>query len=362
MAKKSILKFSGSSSNNVEDHTCITKFKFQELAAATKNFAQESLLGEGEYGRTFKGCLKRSGQKSSSQDVAIRRFDDENISNIYGCDNQITFSTLRLRSLLHHPNLADLIGYGINEKDQMFLVYEFLPLGSLKNHLHDLPCNKKPLDWNTRMKIAAGAAKGLNYLHEISNPPIVHGNVKPSNILIGEGYQPKLSDFFLLKERIPERDESGYTRFFGRQSQRQAPEFLENFKLTQQSDIYSFGLVLLELISGRKAEKKSSLTQWAICQLMVYGEEFTTLADPLLEGRYPEQGLYQALSLAAECLQRKDVTRPRIGYVLNVLSNLASEIYDENAIQINRAGTLAIGNLEKERLTQQWRGVHCFFV
>lgn len=119
---------------------------------------------------------------------------------------------------------------------------------------------------------------------------------------------------------------------------------------------------MLELISGRKAEKKPSLTEWAICKLVVYGEEFTTVADPLLEGRYPEQGLYQALSLAAECLQHKDVTRPRIGYVVNVLSNLASEVYDQNAIQFNRAGTLAVGNLEKERLTQQWRGVHCFFV
>ncbi|XP_026391064.1 serine/threonine-protein kinase PBL27-like isoform X5 [Papaver somniferum] len=328
MAKKSIFRFGGSSSNNAEDDTGITKFKFQELAAATKNFAPESLLGEGENGRTFKGCLKRSGQ-----DVAIRQLDEENISAIYG----------------------------INEKNEMYLVYEFMPLGSLRNHLHDL--NKKPLDWNMRMKIAAGAAKGLKYLHEISNPPAIHGNIKPSNILLCEGsYNPKVSDFFLLKERIPECDESGYTRFFGRQNHRRAPEFLENFKLTQQSDIYSFGLVLLELISGRKAEKTPSLTQWAIRELVVYGEEFTAVADPLLEGCYPEQGLYQALSLAAECLQRKDVTRPRIGYVLNVLSNLASEMYDQNAIQINRAGTLAVGSIDKERLTQQWRGVHCFFV
>lgn len=356
MAKSSIFRFGGSSSNNAEDDTGITKFKFQELAAAKKNFAPESLLGEGENGRTFKGCLKRSGQ-----DVAIRQLDEENISAIYGCDNQIKFSTLRLRSLLHHPNVADLIGYSINEKNEMYLVYEFMPLGSLRNHLHDL--NKKPLDWNMRTKIAAGAAKGLKYLHEISNPPAIHGNIKPSNILLCEGsYNPKVSDFFLLKERIPECDESGYTRFFGRQNHRRAPEFLENFKLTQQSDIYSFGLVLLELISGRKAEKTPSLTQWAIRELVVYGEEFTAVADPLLEGRYPEQGLYQALSLAAECLQRKDVTRPRIGYVLNVLSNLASEMYDQNAIQINRAGTLAVGSIDKERLTQQWRGVHGFFV
>lgn len=93
---------------------------------------------------------------------------------------------------------------------------------------------------------------------------------------------------------------------------------------------------------------------------LVYGKEFTAVADPLLNGHYPEQGLNQALSLAAQCLQREDVARPSIGYVATVLPNLASEIYDPNAIQINRAGTFAVGNIEKERLTAQWRHVWFF--
>ncbi|XP_026456181.1 receptor-like cytoplasmic kinase 185 [Papaver somniferum] len=202
-----------------------------------------------------------------------------------------------------------------------------------QNVFSDLPRNKKkPLDWNTRMKIAAGAAKGLKYLHEISNPLAVHGNIKPSNILIGEGYEPKLSDFLVLKECIPEHDESSYA---------------------------SFGLVLLELISGRIAEMEPSLVEWGKHKL-VFGKEFTAVADPLLNCHYPEQGLYQALSLAAECLQLEDASRPRIGHVVNVLSNLASEIYDPNAIQINRAGTLAIGSDEKEKLGELWQHV-CLF-
>ncbi|KAI3830467.1 hypothetical protein MKW98_030630 [Papaver atlanticum] len=305
MAKKLIFRFGGSSSNNAEDYTGITKFKFRKLAAATKNFAPESLLGEGEYGRTFKGCLKRSGHDV----VAIRQLDEESIHAIYECHDQTMLSTIRLRSLLHHPNIVDLIGYNTNDKDQMYFVYEFMPLGSLKRYLH--------------------------------------------------GYQPKLSDFLLFKERIPEHDESSHARLFSRQCQRQSPEFVGECKITQKSDIYSFGLVLLELISGRVAEIKPSLIEWAISKL-VYGKEFTTVADPLLNGHYPEQGLYQALSLAAQCLQHKDVARPSIGYVANVLSNLASETYDQNAIQINRAGTLAVGNIEKERLTAQWRHVRFF--
>ncbi|KAI3921305.1 hypothetical protein MKW92_006470 [Papaver armeniacum] len=241
-----------------------------------------------------------------------------------------------------------MIGCSINDKDQIFFVYDIRPLGSLKDHLH----GKKLLDWNMRMKIAVGAAKGLKCLHEKSDPPVVHGNIKPSNILLCQGNHPKLSDFLGFKERIPEIDESSHQRSFGRHCYRHGPEFHMEFKLTQQSDIYSFGFVLLKLT----AEITPSLIEWAKRKL-VRGNEFTMVADPLLKGHYPEQGLYQALFLAAECLQTEDVARPRIGHIVNVLSNLASEIYDPNAIQINRAGALTIGNFEKERLRDQWRHV-----
>ncbi|MCL7050740.1 hypothetical protein MKW94_011859 [Papaver nudicaule] len=347
------LRFGGSSSSNAEDYTAIIKFKFQELAASTRNFAPESLLGKGEYGCTFVGCLKSSGQV-----VAVRKVNNERIVDVYNYPDQSMFSTIRTRSLLHHPNIVDMIGYCI-DGIQIYFVYDFMPLGSLKDYLHELPPNKKPLDWNTRMKIAAGAAKGVQYLHDKSNFAVIHGSIKPSNILLCEGYHPKLSDFLAFKERIPEFNESDHARFLDHQYHRNAPEFLQNVKLTQLSDIYSFGIVLLELISGRMAEIKPSLIGWAKRKL-VGSMEFTTVADPLLKGHYPEQGLYQALSLAAECLQTTDITRPRIGYVVNVLSNLASEIYDPNAIQMNRAGTLAVGNFEMERLAKQWRHVWFF--
>ncbi|XP_026409610.1 serine/threonine-protein kinase PBL27-like [Papaver somniferum] len=286
-----ILRIGGSSNSDAEDFTAVTKFTFHELAAATGNFAPESLLGEGKYGRTFRGCLKSSGQV-----VAVRQVNEQSISNVYRYLDQSMSSTIHLHSLLHHPNIVDMIGYCV-DGDQIFFVYNFMPLGSLKDHLHDLPPNKKPLDWNTRMKIAAGAAKGLKYLHKKSDPQVIHGNIKPSNILLSEGYQPKLSDFLGFKERIPESDESNHARIFSSQCYRHAPEFYMKFKLTQQSDIYSFGLVLLELISGRMAQIRPSLIEWAKRKL-VGDREFTTVADPLLKGHYPEQGLYQALSLA----------------------------------------------------------------
>ncbi|KAI3958815.1 hypothetical protein MKX01_023491 [Papaver californicum] len=322
-----ILRFGGSSNSDAEDYTTVTKFEYQELAAATNNFAPESLLGEGKYGRTFRGCLKSSGQV-----VAVRQVNARIISSVYRYPDQPMSSTNHLRSLLHHPNIVDMIGYSI-DGDQIFF----------------------PLDWNSRMKIAAGAAKGLKYLHDKSNPPVIHGNIKPSNILLCEGYQSKLSDFLGFKERIPDSDESNHARFFSSQCYLHAPEFYISFELTQQSDIYNSSLRNYQLIKlivclvSVQAKRK-----------LVGGKEFTTVADPLLKGHYPEQGLYQALSLAAECLQSKDVSRPRIGDVVNVLSNLASEIYDPNATQINRAGTLTIGSFEKEGLTEQWRHLWSF--
>ncbi|KAI3949081.1 hypothetical protein MKW92_030844 [Papaver armeniacum] len=330
-------RLGGSSSSDAAGS--VTKFKYRELVAATNNFAIESLLGEGEHGRTYKGRLKRSRQV-----VAVKQVNGKNISDIYRYSEQSILWTIHWRSLLHHPNIVDLIGY-CSHGDQIFFVYDFMLLGSLKDYLHDLPADKKPLDWNTRMKIAAGAAEGIKHLHDESSPSIIHGNIKPSNILLCEGYHPRLSDFFGFKEYIPEPDES---------------ESVGDGKLTKQSDIYSFGFVLLELISGRNAEMKLDLIEWAKCKL-VGGEEFTEVADPLLKGHYPEQGLYQALYLAAECLQTYNVSRLRIGHVVNVLSNLASEIYDPDAIQINLAGTLTVGNFEKERLKNKWRHVRFLF-
>ncbi|MBA0606132.1 hypothetical protein Godav_018644, partial [Gossypium davidsonii] len=135
-------------------------FSFRELAAATKNFRPESFLGEGGFGRVYKGRLESTGQV-----VAVKQLDRNGLQG-----NREFLVEVLMLSLLHHPNLVNLIGY-CADGDQRLLVYEFMPLGSLEDHLHDLPPGKEPLDWNTRMKIAAGAAKGLEYLHDKANPP-----------------------------------------------------------------------------------------------------------------------------------------------------------------------------------------------
>ncbi|KAE8712387.1 Serine/threonine-protein kinase PBS1 [Hibiscus syriacus] len=182
-------------------------------------------------------------------------------------------------SLLHHPNLVNLIGY-CADGDQRFLVYEFMLLGSLEDHLHNLQPDKEPLDWNTRMKIAAGAAKELEYLHDKANPLVIYRDLKSSNILLDEGYHPKLSDFGLAK-LSPVGDKTHVSTSVMGTYGYCAPEYAMTGQLTLKSDVYSFGVVFLELITGRKA---------------IDTMKFPKMANLLLQGRYPMRGLYQALA------------------------------------------------------------------
>ncbi|TKY64729.1 Serine/threonine-protein kinase PBS1 [Spatholobus suberectus] len=298
-------------------------FTFRELAAATKNFRPESFVGEGGFGRVYKGRLESTGQI-----VAVKQLDKNGLQG-----NREFLVEVLMLSLLHHPNLVNLIGY-CADGDQRLLVYEFMPLGSLEDHLHDLPPDKEPLDWNTRMKIAAGAAKGLEYLHDKANPPVIYRDFKSSNILLDEGYHPKLSDFGLAKLG-PVGDKSHVsTRVMGTYGYC-APEYAMTGQLTVKSDVYSFGVVFLELITGRKAidstqpHGEQNLVTWAR-PLFNDRRKFSKLADPRLQGQFPMRGLYQALAVASMCIQESAATRPLIGDVVTALSYLANQAYDPN--------------------------------
>ncbi|CAL0301222.1 unnamed protein product [Lupinus luteus] len=335
--------------------THIAAFTFRELIAATKNFRPECLLGEGGFGRVYKGRLESTGQL-----VAVKQLDRNGLQG----QREFLVEVLML-SLLHHPNLVKLIGY-CADGDQRLLVYEFMPLGSLEDRLHglsfhitdlsreisyswllglfpDLPPEREPLDWNTRMKIAAGAARGLEYLHDKANPPVIYRDLKSPNILLDKGYHPKLSDFGMAKLG-PVGDKTYIsTRVVGTYGYC-APEYAMTGQLTLKSDIYSFGVVFLELITGRKpidntcSHGEHDLVAWAR-PLFRDSRKFPKMADPLLQGQYPMQGLYQALEVAAMCLQEQAATRPLIVDVVTALTDLASEIYDPNKTSVsNRLG------------------------
>jgi len=315
-SKKELSVLRDASGNVISAQT----FTFRQLAAATKNFRDECFIGEGGFGRVYKGRL------DMGQVVAIKQLNrDGNQGN-----KEFLVEVLML-SLLHHQNLVNLVGY-CADGDQRLLVYEYMPLGSLEDHLHDLPPDKEPLDWNTRMKIAAGAAKGLEYLHDKAQPPVIYRDFKSSNILLGEGFHPKLSDFGLAKLG-PVGDKSHVsTRVMGTYGYC-APEYAMTGQLTVKSDVYSFGVVLLELITGRKAidstrpASEQNLVSWAR-PLFNDRRKLPKMADPGLEGRFPTRGLYQALAVASMCIQSEAASRPLIADVVTALSYLANQIYD----------------------------------
>lgn len=317
-------------SSHIAAHT----FTFRELAAATRNFRPDCLIGEGGFGRVYKGRLE-----STNQIVAIKQLDRNGLQG-----NREFLVEVLMLSLLHHSNLVNLIGY-CADGDQRLLVYEYMTLGSLEDHLHDLPPDKRQLDWSTRMKIAAGAAKGLEYLHDKASPPVIYRDLKCSNILLDEEYNPKLSDFGLAKLG-PVGDKTHVsTRVMGTYGYC-APEYAMTGQLTLKSDVYSFGVVLLEIITGRKAIDNSkaggehNLVAWAR-PLFKDRRKFSQMADPMLQGQYPVRGLYQALAVAAMCVQEQPTLRPLIADVVTALSYLASQKFDPEcqAVRNSRSGS-----------------------
>ncbi|OEL37153.1 Serine/threonine-protein kinase PBS1, partial [Dichanthelium oligosanthes] len=314
-------------------------FPLYQLADATKNFSQDCLLGRGGFGCVYKATL------SDGKVVAVKQLD---LNGLQG--NREFLVEVLMLNLLHHPNLVNLFGYCI-DGDQRLLVYEYMPLGSLEDHLHDLAPDQEPLDWKTRMKIAADAAAGLEYLHDKAHPPVIYRDIKPSNILLGEGYHAKLSDFGLAKLGPVDDKTHVTTRVMGTYGYC-APEYALTGQLTIKSDIYSFGVVFLEIITGRRPHdsyrppEEQDLVAWAR-PLFKDQRKFPKMADPLLHGRFPRRGLYQALAIAAMCLQEKAKNRPPIREVAAALSYLASQTHDMNntAARRNRAGPSTSGVL-----------------
>ncbi|KAJ1695095.1 hypothetical protein LUZ63_011793 [Rhynchospora breviuscula] len=302
-------------------------FTFRELVAATRNFRPECFIGEGGFGPVYRGRIESTGQL-----VAVKQLDRNGLQG-----NREFLVEVLMLSLLHHSNLVNLIGY-CAEGEQRLLVYEYMAFGSLEDHLLDLPPEKEALDWPTRMKIAAGAAKGLEYLHHRADPPVIYRDFKSSNILLDEEYNAKLSDFGLAKLG-PTGDKSHVsTRVMGTYGYC-APEYAMTGQLTVKSDVYSFGVVLLELITGRRAidstrpRGEDNLVAWAK-PLFNDRKQLPRLADPRLEKRYPSRALYQALSVASMCIHENSANRPHISDVVTALTFLAQS-YDSTPSSSN---------------------------
>ncbi|XP_048554980.1 probable serine/threonine-protein kinase PBL23 [Triticum urartu] len=294
----------------------VKAFAFRELAAATDHFTPYNLVGEGGFFRVYKGQLEKEGQA-----VAIKQMDK------HGFQGNIEFLTeVSKLSKLHHENLIDIIGY-CADGDQRLLVYEHMDGGTLEDHLYDLPPEKKPMDWMTRMKVANGAAQGLEYLHEKADPPVVYGDFKASQVLLDSSFTPKLSDFGLQQlgqsggGNMPMA--SPMMGAFGCL----APEYDRGGQVSMKSDVYSFGVVLLQLISGRrtvdtsKPVEEQNVVTWAQPKFKDQ-KKYHELVDPLIKREYPAKALNQVVAMASMCLQEEDCVRPMMGDVVMTLGFL----------------------------------------
>uniref|UniRef100_A0A5B6ZI96 Protein kinase domain-containing protein n=1 Tax=Davidia involucrata TaxID=16924 RepID=A0A5B6ZI96_DAVIN len=227
-------------------------------------------------------------------------------------------------SRLHHRNLVKLVGYyGSRDSSQNLLCYELVPNGSLEAWLHGPLGVNCPLDWDTRMKIALDAARGLAYLHEDSQPCVIHRDFKASNILLENNFHAKVADFGLAKQAPEGRENYLSTRVMGTFGY-VAPEYAMTGHLLVKSDVYSYGVVLLELLTGRKPVDMSqpagqeNLVTWTR-PILRDKDRLEELADLRLAGKYPREDFVRVCTIAAACVAPEASQRPTMGEVVQSL-------------------------------------------
>ncbi|VFQ80374.1 unnamed protein product [Cuscuta campestris] len=301
----------------------LKNFSFNELRIATRNFRPDSVLGEGGFGCVFKGWIDENTFKAARPGtglvIAAKRLNQDGFQGHKEWLAEITYL-----GQLSHPNLVKLIGYCLEDEHRL-LVYEFMPRGSLENHLFRRSSYFQPLSWSIRMKVAVGAARGLAYLHS-PEAKVIFRDFKSSNILIDSNYDAKLSDFGLAKDGPADGKSHVSTRVMGTYGYA-APEYMATGHLTTRSDVYSFGVVLLEILTGRRAMDKNrpngehNLIEWAKPYLG-NKRKILRVMDPRIAGQYSLTVALRAALLAVKCLSIDPKHRPRMADVVKELEQL----------------------------------------
>ncbi|CAL4947518.1 unnamed protein product [Urochloa decumbens] len=299
-------------------------FTYEEILTSTDSFADANLLGHGTYGSVYYGVLR-------DQEVAIKR--------MMATKTKEFIVEMKVLCKVHHASLVELIGYAAS-KDELFLVYEYSQNGSLKNHLHD-PESKgySSLSWIFRVQIALDAARGLEYIHEHTKDHYVHRDIKSSNILLDGSFRAKISDFGLAKLVVKSNDaEASVTKVVGTFGYL-APEYLRDGLATTKSDVYAFGVVLFEIISGKEAitraegmggssnsERRSlasvMLNALRKCPSSMYMGNLKDCIDRNLRDLYPHDCVFKMAMLAKQCVDEDPVLRPDMKQVVITLSQI----------------------------------------
>ncbi|KAG6473925.1 leucine-rich repeat receptor protein kinase HPCA1-like [Zingiber officinale] len=286
-------------------------FSYEELRRCTNNFSVSNEIGSGGYGKVYRGMLP------GGPIVAIKRAQQGSTQGA------LEFKTeIELLSRVHHKNLVSLVGFCFDQGEQM-LVYEFVPNGTLRESLSGK--SGILLDWRRRLRIALGSARGLAYLHELADPPIIHRDVKSSNILLDENLNAKVADFGLSK--LISDDEKGHvsTQVKGTMGYLD-PEYYMTQQLTDKSDVYSFGVVMLEMITAKQPIVKGKyIVREVKMAIDSSDEEFyglKELMDPVIQIATNLIGFRKYTELALRCLEELAADRPTMSDVVKEIEML----------------------------------------
>jgi hypothetical protein len=305
-------KFSGGTLKNAQGVTGITAFRYIDLQRATKSFSEK--LGGGSFGCVFKGSL------SDSTTIAVKRLD-----YAYQGEKQFRAEVSSI-GIIHHINLVRLIGFCCEGRRRL-LVYEHMPNRSLDLHLFQ---SDATMPWHTRYQIALGVARGLAYLHGSCQDCIIHCDIKPENILLDASFAPKIADFGMAK--LLGRDFSRVLTTVRGTAGYLAPEWISGVAVTTKVDVYGFGMVLLEIISGRRnscapcscgADYGVYFPVRAACKLLEGGPGIGSLVDHMLHGDVNLDEAERACKVACWCIQDNEFDRPTMGEVVQILEGLA---------------------------------------
>ncbi|KAL7101163.1 hypothetical protein ACP275_08G039100 [Erythranthe tilingii] len=308
-------------------------FTYQELSLATEDFSEKNILGEGGFGCVYKGILKEG------RIVAVKQL------KVGGGQGEREFrAEVEIISRIHHRHLVSLVGYCIAES-QRLLVYDYAPNNTLHHHLHS---EGNVMDWASRVKVAAGAARGLAYLHEDCQPRIIHRDIKSTNILLDNNFEALVADFGLAKLVELDLHTHVSTRVMGTFGYL-SPEYASTGKLTEKSDVFSFGVVLLELITGRKPVDSSrplgdeSLVEWArpLLTQALEREQFGEIVDHRLKDNFVPSEMFRMIEAAAACVRHHATKRPKMSQVVRALDSM-DELADlNNGVKPGQSGVFS---------------------
>ncbi|KAL8487081.1 hypothetical protein ACS0TY_023676 [Phlomoides rotata] len=297
-------------------------FRLGELRSATRNFRPDTVLGEGGFGRVFRGYLDEKTLAPSKVGVgipvAVKKSNPDSEQGLKEWQAEVKFL-----GKFSHPNLVKLLGY-CWEDGQFLLVYEYAQKGSLESHLFTSAAD--PISWDIRIKIAIGAARGLALLHN-TEKTVIYRDFKASNILLDADFNAKLSDFGLAKLGPEDGNSHVTTKVVGTYGYA-APEYMATGHLYVKSDVYGFGVVLLEIITGLRVLDldrpggQANLVDWALPSLPDK-KKLRKLIDPRLQGQYPSKAACGIAELILKCLESDPKRRPDMQVVLETLEQIS---------------------------------------